>query len=220
MLTKTEGIRILIADDHPIVRRGLRQVIESDPGLKVVAEAADGEVALAQLRGSKPDIAVLDLDMPKLDGFGVAREIGKTRLPIEIVFLTIHGEEDLFHAAMDLGAKGYILKESALTEIVQGLRAVAAGQHYLSPSLTQYLFDRRRRTESLAQSIPRLEDLTETERRILRAIADYRSSKDIGSELCIHFRTVENHRTAICHKLGLRGTNSLLKFALQHKTEL
>ncbi len=217
---KTEEIRILIADDHPIVRRGLRQVIESDPGLKIVAEAADGETALAQVKESKPNIAVLDLDMPKLDGFAVAREIRKTRLPIEIIFLTIHGAEDLFHAAMDLGAKGYILKESALAEIVQGLRTVAVGQHYLTPSLTQYLLDRHRRTDSLAQSVPAVNDLSQSERRILRAIADYRSSKSIASELCIHFRTVENHRTAICRKLGLHGSNSLLKFALQHKTEL
>ena len=114
----TNDIRIVIADDHPIVRRGLVQVIQDDPLLKIIAEADDGETALARIEEMIPQIAVLDVDMPKLDGFGVAREIQKRRLPVEVVFLTIHGEEDLFHATMDMGAKGYILKESAAIEIV------------------------------------------------------------------------------------------------------
>ena len=128
--------------------------------------------------------------------------------------------EDLFHAAIDLGARGYILKESALTEIAHGLRAVADGQHYVSAPLTAYLFNRRRRAEALAQSHPALHDLTSTERSVLRAIADYRSSKDIAAELFLSYRTVENHRTNVCRKLGLHGSHALLKFALEHKSEL
>lgn len=215
-----DEVRILVADDHPLLRKGLRQVIESDPKLKVIAEAGDGEAALAQIQELKPDIAVLDLDMPKLDGFGVAREIQIKKIPVRIVFLTIHSEEDLFHAAMDLGAKGYILKESALTEITHGLRAVAEGQHYFTASLTAYLLNRRSRAAALAQSHPALNDLTPTERCVLRAVAGYRSSKDIAAELFLHYRTVENHRTNICRKLGLQGSNALLKFALKHKSEL
>lgn len=215
-----DEVRIVIADDHPVLRKGLRQVIEGDHKLKVVAEADDGEAALARVQELMPDIAVLDVDMPKLDGFGVAREIQKRKIPVHIVFLTIHGEEDLFHAAMDLGAKGYILKESALTEITHGLRVVANGQHYVTASLTAYLLHRRGRAEALSQSHPALNDLTETERRVLRSIADYRSSKDIAAELFLHYRTVENHRTNICRKLGLHGSNALLKFALEHKSEL
>jgi DNA-binding NarL/FixJ family response regulator len=215
-----DEVSIVIADDHPVLRRGLRQVIEGDPRLKVVAEADDGEAALAKVREFKPDILVLDVDMPKLDGFGVAREIQRKNTPVRIVFLTIHSEEDLFHAAIDLGAKGYILKESALMEIIHGLRAVADGQYYVSASLTAYLLHRRGRAEALAQSQPALKDLTQTERCVLRAIADYRSSKDIAAELFLHYRTIENHRTNICRKLGLRGSHALLKFALEHKAEL
>jgi DNA-binding NarL/FixJ family response regulator len=213
-------IRIVIADDHPIVRRGLRQVIEGDPQLKIIAEADGGEAALAQIRELRPDIAVLDIDMPQPDGFAVVKEIQKLRLPIEVVFLTLHSEEDLFHTAMDLGAKGYILKESAVTEIVNGIKAVAAGQHYVTPSLTAYLLTRRSRARAFEESQPNLADLTPTERRILQMIADYKSSKEIAAELFIHYRTVENHRTNICQKLGLHGHNALLKFALQHKSEL
>src|SRR4051812_12526955 len=117
-----DKIRIVIADDHPVLRRGLTHVIESDPMLKVVAEAGDGNAALAEIEILKPDIAVLDADMPGLDGLGTLREIHKRNLPVEVVFLTIHDQEDLFHAAIDLGAKGYILKDTALTQIVKGLK--------------------------------------------------------------------------------------------------
>ena len=213
-------IRIVIADDHPVLRRGLQQAIESDSRLKVIAEAADGETALAQIEELKPHIAVLDVDMPRISGLGVAREIEKRKLPIAIVFLTIHGEEDLLHTAMDCGAKGYLLKDSALTEIVKALRAVADGHHYVTPSLTGYLVRRSLEAHALAEQQPGLKDLTPTERRILSLIASQRSSKEIAAELFIHYRTVENHRTNICQKLGLHGHNALFKFALQHRSEL
>ena len=213
-------IRIVIADDHPVLRRGLQQAIESDSRLKVIAEAADGETALAQIEELKPHIAVLDVDMPRISGLGVALEIEKRKLPIAIVFLTIHGEEDLLHTAMDCGAKGYLLKDSALTEIVKALRAVADGHHYVTPSLTGYLVRRSLEAHALAEQQPGLKDLTPTERRILSLIASQRSSKEIAAELFIHYRTVENHRTNICQKLGLHGHNALFKFALQHRSEL
>lgn len=216
----SDEIRIVIADDHPVVRKGLRQVIESDPQLTVVAEADDGAAALTLIQELKPAVAVLDVDMPGMDGFAAAKEIQKQNLPVEVVFLTIHSEEDLFHAAMDLGVRGYILKESAVTEIVGGIKAVAAGRPYVTPSLTAYLIGRRSRTQSFAESLPGLGDLTPTERRILRLIAADKSSKEIAAELFIHYRTVENHRNNICHKLDLRGHNALLKFALLHKSEL
>lgn len=215
-----DEIRIVIADDHPIVRQGLRQVIEGDSQLKVIAEADDGEAALQQIQALRPDVALLDIDMPKLDGFAVTKEIQKQRLPVEVVFLTLHSEEDLFHAAMDLGVKGYILKESAVTEIVGGLRAVASGRPYVTATLTGHLLNRHSRAQSLVVSRPSLNDLTPTERRVLRLVAGNRSSKEIAAELFIHYRTVENHRTAICQKLGIHGPNALLKFALQHKSEL
>jgi len=150
----------------------------------------------------------------------VAREIRKKRLPVDIVFLTIHGEEDLFHAAMDLGSKGYLLKDSALTEIVTALHAVAEDNYYVTPSLTAHLLQRRSRAQAFASEQPRLSDLTPTERRILNMVAEGKSSKSIAEELFIHYRTVENHRTNICQKLGLQGHNALFRFALQHKLEL
>ena len=211
----SDRIRILIADDHPVVRKGLRMAVEEDAGLAIVAEAADGETALALIEELRPQVAVLDVDMPKLDGFGVAREIRARELPVELIFLTMHAQEDLLRAALDLGAKGYILKDSALLEIVAAVRAVAGGQPYLNSTLTARLLQRPPRTESSPA-----DRLTPTERRIVQLIAADKSSKEIGAELSIHYRTVENHRTNICRKLGLEGANALLRFALQNKQNL
>jgi DNA-binding NarL/FixJ family response regulator len=215
-----DEIRVLIADDHPLLRQGLRLTIESDPMLKVVAEAGDGETALAQVQEMKPRVAVLDVDMPKLDGLAVGRQLRAKRLTTEILFLTIHNAEDLFQAAMEIGAKGYLLKDIAVTEIVKALHAVAAGEYYVTPSLTGHLIHHQRRIAALIERQPGLETLTPTERRILLMVADGKSSKAIGQELFVHYRTVENHRTNICQKLSLHGPNALFRFALQHKAEL
>lgn len=213
-------IRLIIADDHPIVRRGLRQVIESEASLKVVAEADDGAAALALIEELKPQAVVLDVNMPRLGGFDLMREIRKRRLPVEVIFLTMYSDEELFNEALDLGAKGYVLKESAVTDIVNCIKTVVAGQPYISPALSKYLLHRAGRADSLAKQKPSLQDLTPAEQRILKLIAANKSSKEIAEELYISVRTVENHRTNICQKLEIHGNNALLKFALEHKSEL
>ena len=216
----TEVTRILLADDHPLLRRGLRQVIEEDAALQVVAEADDGEAALERITQLQPQVAVLDIDMPKLDGLGIARQVAAKRLAVDIVFLTVHSAPDLFHVAMDLGAKGYILKESALLEVAAGLRSVAQGNYYVSAPLTAHLIHRRSQAQNLLQAQTGMQSLTPAERTILKMIAESQSSKDIASALFVHYRTVENHRANICRKLGLRGAHALLKFAVSHRFEL
>jgi DNA-binding NarL/FixJ family response regulator len=216
----SSDVRIVVVDDHPILRKGLKQVIEADPRLRIVGEADDGESALEQIQAHRPDVAVLDIEMPKLDGFGVVREMEKRRLDAAVIFLTLHADEDLFNEAIELGARGYILKESALTGIVDGVKAVAAGQHYVTPSLTTLLVGHRARTKHLADRQPGLGALTPTERRILRLVAGGQSSKEVAERLFVHYRTVENHRSSIAQKLGLQGHNAVLKFALQHRSEL
>ena len=213
-------IRIVVADDHPIVRQGLRQAIEAERGLKVVAEATDGLMALDQIKSLKPEVAVLDIDMPELDGFGVVRALRSERLDVEVVFLTIHRDEDFLNEAINLGAKGYVLKDSALTDIVNCVKLVASGQHYVSPALTNLLLNRQRRAASLSQRKPELKDLSPAERRVLKLLAEYKTSREIAAELFISHRTVETHRTNICNKLEIHGNHSLMKFALAHKSEL
>jgi len=216
-----DEIRILLADDHPIVRKGLRITLEEEAGLRVVAEAEDGETALALTKQLLPAVAVLDIDMPKRDGFGVAREIRRQGLPTKPLFLTLHKDEDLFRAALELGIPGYILKDSAMQEIVAGVRAVANGQPYFSSAMAARLLPGGGMSaKGHASSGPAASRLTPTENQILRLIASGQSSKEIGDTLSIHYRTVENHRTNMCRKLGLEGANALLRFALQHRSDL
>lgn len=216
----TQNPTIIIADDHPVFRRGLKMVIESDAGLAVVAEASDGAEALAEIENHQPDLVVLDVNMPQLNGFDVARELEKRRARTAIVFLTMHKDEEMFNAAMDLGVGGFILKDSAVTEILDCLKTVLKGEPYISPQLSGFLLNRSRRASELSRAIPALERLTPTERRILTLIADYKTSKEIADILCIHSRTVDNHRTNISQKLDLKGSHALLKFAVENKSRI
>ncbi len=216
----TDEITIIIADDHPIVRKGMREVIEEDKRLRVVAEADNGREALEAIEKFNPQIAILDVDMPLVNGFDAAREIRAKKLTTEIIFLTMHRDEDLFNEAIDLGAKGFVLKDSALTDIIECIKTVAASEHYASHALTKFLINRSRRAVGLVERQPTINDLTQTERRILTLIAENLTTKQIGEELFISPRTVEKHRENICQKLNLQGSHSLLKFALSHKSQL
>jgi DNA-binding NarL/FixJ family response regulator len=213
-------LTILMADDHPMFRSGLRQIIVAEQDLRLVHETGDGEEALRIARELQPAVAILDLDMPKLGGLQVAAAIQQERLPVRIIVLTMYREEDMFNEALDLGILGYVLKDSAAEDILQGVRAVAAGQHYLSPSISGFLVNRNARAESLRRAKPGLADLTPAERRILRLVAQSKTSKEIADELGLSTRTVENHRTNIGAKLDLHGVHSLVKFAFDHKSEL
>src|SRR5271154_968747 len=216
-----EPIRILIADDHPMLRKGLRLTIEEDPGLKVVGEVSDGEAALALLIKLRPEIAVLDIEMPKLDGLGVAREAMRQGVAVKTIFLTLHLDEDMFRAALELGSKGYILKDSAAQEIVAGVRSVASDKPYYSSAIAAQMLNSQRNVAKASKSSP-IDQLSPTERRIMQLVGNGKSSKEIGAELSINYRTVENHRTNMCRKLSLEGegANALLRFALQNKSLL
>jgi DNA-binding NarL/FixJ family response regulator len=215
----TPEITVVIADDHPIFRRGLIEVIKSDARLAIVAEADDAESALAVVRARHPRVAVLDVDMPGGGGLAVARAIAAERLPVESVFLTLHKDERLFNAALDCGVKGYVLKESAATDVIVGIKTVADGQHFISPLLSTYLLNRRDRAASLSAGTPAVETLTATERRVLKLLADYKTSREIADALCVSVRTVEHHRTNIAAKLELTGSHAVLKFAVEHRSQ-
>ena len=209
-----------MADDHPIVRQGLRKLIETNKNLLIVAEAGDGSEALELIETHQPDIAVLDIDMPETDGFAVVRELQKRRINVEIIFLTMHSEKAIFEAAMDLNVKGYVLKDSAVSDIVAAIKSVAKGQAFLSPALSSLLLNRRRRAAELEKEQPGLHLLTPSEKRVLKLIAENKTSKEIGEELFISYRTVEGHRANISRKLDLHGSLALIKFAATHKSEL
>jgi DNA-binding NarL/FixJ family response regulator len=212
-------ITIIIADDHPIVRKGLRETIEEESKFIVLAEVNNGREAIEAIEKFSPTVTILDVDMPIMNGFEAVRAITAKKLKTEIIFMTMHRDEDLFNEAIDLGAKGFVLKDSALADIVECIEAVAASQHYTSHSLTSFLINRSRRAIQLTENQPSINDLTPTERRILKLIAENLTSKEISEQLFISPRTVEKHRENICQKLNLQGSHSLFKFALQHKSD-
>lgn len=210
------AITILIADDHPIFQRGLQQIIETDSSLKIVAAVNDGESALENLRKLKPQIAVLDVDMPQKDGFAVLKSINEENLPCAVILLTMYKEERFFKAALDAGVKGYVIKDSAASEITKAIYAAAKGDNFISPMLSTFLVKRLNKS---ATQYP-LESLTTSERRVLKLVSEAKSNKQIADELFLSIRTIENHRSNICAKLNLEGKNALLTYALTHKSEI
>lgn len=213
-------VRIVIADDHPIVRQGLRQMIEIEPNFEIVGEAGDGNAAVTMILELQPDVAILDVDMPHQDGFQVARRLISEKSAATIIFLTIHREEAMFHAALDLGAKGYVLKDSAIDEIVAAINEISLGRHFTSLPMSSYTLKRDPTQQFPPDRQPGLQQLTATEYRILKLLADYKTSKEIADELSVSPRTIETHRSRICQKLGLTGSHALMKFAVQYRSLL
>jgi DNA-binding NarL/FixJ family response regulator len=214
-----DPITVLIADDHPVVRKGLRSAIEEDEAFRVIHEAQRGDEALEQILALRPDIAILDIDMPEKSGIAVAREAREQQAATRIIFITFHSDQDLMRAAMEVGGMGYLLKESAIEEVRTAIQAVHAGRTFISSAMADILV-RRSSTEGQRGDQLGIPSLTPTERKILRLIAEGNSSKDIGDTLSISYRTVENHRTNMCRKLNLEGANALSRFALQHRITL
>jgi DNA-binding NarL/FixJ family response regulator len=211
----SDKIQILIADDHPFIRQGVRHTIEGDDTLEIVGEAGDGEEALAAVRRLHPHVIILDIDLPKLDGFKVLESLRKEKIESKVVFLTVHREESFMRKALSLGGAGYVLKDCAVTDILNAIHAVAQGQPYVSPAMTAYLIK--------SQSSPtkdNFDSLTPAERRVLRLVAQYKTTQEIAETLSVSPRTVESHRATITQKLGLRGSHSLMRYALQHLDEI
>jgi two-component system, NarL family, response regulator DegU len=211
----SKGIQILIADDHPIVRQGLRQTLESVGGIGIVGETGDGAETLAAARKLRPDIIVLDINIPKMDGFQVMQALREEKIESKVIFLTVHREEHFMQKALSLGAAGYVLKDSAVTDILMAIRAVSENFPFISPAMTAYLI----KSQS-APNIGNLESLTPAERRVLRLIAQYKTTQEIAETLFVSPRTIESHRLNIAQKLHLRGSHSLMRYALQHLAEI
>jgi len=213
-------VKVVIVDDHPLFRSGLHQVVAGNPGFEIVGETGDGALAWRLIQEKKPDVAVLDVDLPGLSGLEIARKLKAGRLPVRVIMLTMHKEEEIVNHALDIGVNGFVLKENAGEEILKAIAAVAEGGHHLSSSISSYLVRRRSRAESLAAKKPGLDDLTKAERRILKLISEKKTSRQIATELFISPRTVEAHRANICAKLELTGSHSLLQFALENRSAI
>lgn len=208
---------VIVADDHPLFRKGLVDFITGTDRFSVVGEASGGEEALRLIRQMKPAVAILDINMPEMDGLEVAKRIVGAKTGTEVVILTMHEDPSHFELAMDAGIMGYILKDSAAADIVECIDAVLAGKSYISPSLSHHLMKRSVKSAKGIEKKLGIDTLTTAERKILKLISDGKSTKQIADQLFVSVKTVAAHRSNICGKLDLHGTNALLRFALEHK---
>ncbi len=213
-------LRVLIADDHPIFREGLVKTLERHDSIAIVGQAVNGMEALEKIRALIPDIAVLDVEMPGMNGIDVARAAYKEALLTSLIFLTMYKDPTYFNAALDLGVRGYLLKDSVIEDLVKCLTAVSDGQYYISPSMSHLLIERKKRSAALLNTVPALSLLTPAERTVLKLLADNLTSREIAEKLFVTPRTVENHRLHMSQKLEIKGHNKLLEFALKHRPEL
>lgn len=207
-------IRILLADDHALVRRGVRLILDGEPDLTVVAEAGDGAEAIALARNQPIDLAILDIAMPRMTGLQAARELSVLRPDLRILMLTMHDDVQYFFQALRAGASGYVLKSVADRDLVEACRASMRGEPFLYPgavtALIRDYLDRARRGEGLPEQI-----LTAREEEVLKLVAEGHSSKQIAEQLFISAKTVERHRSNMLHKLGLRDRLDLTRYAIR-----
>lgn len=218
--TATGRIRVLLADDHPVVLGGLRAAIQKDQQLEVIAEATTAEATVESVTQLCPNVAIIDLNLPRMNGIAAIRKIRERETPTRILVLTAHDTDSLFHGAMEAGANGYLLKESAFSEIVSVIHVVCEGGCYVPAHMLRRLLQHQPADIGISSMASFLRDLSPVERRILSLVAQKKSSKEIAAEFVVSERTIENRRNTICEKLGLNGVNSLLKFALEHRSEL
>ncbi len=213
-------IDIVFADDHPLFRKGLRDVLEAEDHLNILGEAGDGDEALRLITRHNPTVAVLDIDMPRMNGLDVSKQVYSRKLPTNVVILTMYDDESLFNRAMEIGVTGYVLKDSAADDIVQGIEVVADGGYFISPVLSGMVMKKNSSMRGANDEKAGLMQLTPAEQRILTMISREMTSSHIAEELNISPRTVEHHRSNIIGKLGLSGQYALVRFALQHKNSL
>lgn len=209
-----ETIKILLVDDHAVLRAGLRALLEAEPGLEVVGEAATGEDGIAQSEELSPDVVVMDLSMPGIGGLEATRRLARTGEGPRVLVLTMHGEEEHLLPVLEAGGSGYVNKRSADEELIEAIRTVARGDVFLYPNAAKLLLQGFRGKGERGDEDP-LEKLTDREREVLGYTAEGYSSAEIGKKLFISPKTVDTYRSRIMEKLGLHHRSELVRFALQ-----
>jgi DNA-binding NarL/FixJ family response regulator len=203
-------IRIVLADDHVLVRQGLKSLLERE-GFQVVAEASDGQEALSHVESLQPDIAVMDISMPTLNGLNAAREISRASPKTKTILLTQHDESQYIREALEAGVKGYVLKSQVASDLLLAIRQVSRGQVYLSPGVSSAVMEAYNSKSETSKN-----PLTARERQVLQLIAEGKSTKDVASLLGISVKTAESHRTRLMQKLDIHETASLVLYAVRH----
>jgi DNA-binding NarL/FixJ family response regulator len=209
-------VRILLADDHEIVRRGLRGLLEAHPDWEVCAEAENGREAVDRARESRPDVAVLDLSLPELNGLEATRRIRRESPNTEVLVFTVHDSEELVFEALAVGARGYVLKSDGASHLIDAVEALAKHRPFFNSDVMKMIVEGyvRERAEP-SSSIGPANDLTRREREVVKLLAEGRGNQEIASELGISVKTVETHRAAIMRKLGFRSIVDLVRYAIR-----
>jgi len=208
-------MRVLLADDHGIVRRGLRSLLETEPGLTVVAEAADGLEALRLCEQHQPDVLILDVAMPKLNGIEVATRAQKLERSPRIIFLSMHSDESYIIRALSAGARGYLLKDATDEDLLPAVRAVGRGKRFFSPAVTAVLVEDYVRQLQARCLTDTYHLLTDREREVLQLLAEGRSNKEVATLLNLGVSTVETHRANLMQKLNLHNTAEIVLYAVR-----
>jgi two-component system response regulator NreC len=209
-------VRVLVADDHTIVRQGLVGILKASEEIEVVGEASDGNEAVEKALKTKPDVAVLDVSMPRLSGFEAARRIHEALPATKILVLTMHDDEEYILKMVRAGASGYLLKDGAASELIAGIRALKAGKTHFGAHATKALADAFARDRPSEPADP-YERLTDREREVFGLVVEGKTNAEIAELLFISPKTVDNHRTRLMEKLGLHSTAELVRYAARHK---
>jgi two-component system, NarL family, response regulator NreC len=208
-------IRVLLADDHVLIRAGLRMVVDAQPDLTVVGEAGDGREAVAMAESLKPDVVVMDIGMPTLNGIEAARQVRENLPDAQIVMLSMHADEGYVLRALKAGAKAYLLKDSAEPDLARAIRAAADGKSFFSPAVGRVLLEDYVRKLQRTGGEDSYDLLSPREREILQLVAEGKSSKEIANLLNLSVYTVETHRARVMQKLNLRGIPELILYAVR-----
>jgi DNA-binding NarL/FixJ family response regulator len=208
-------LRIVIGDDHTLVRQGLRKILEEQPGWQVVAETGDGRQAVKETLALQPDVAILDIGMPLLTGIEATRQIVRRLPTIGVLILSMHADEAYITQALQAGARGYLLKDSADTDLIRGVGAVAAGKSFFSPAVASVMLDDYVRHLADKGIVDRYDSLSEREREIFQLVAEGHSNKEIADLLSVSPTTVETHRSHILQKLDVHNTAELVLYAVR-----
>lgn len=208
-----DELRVLLGDDHTVLRQGLRKILEDRRDWRVVAEAGNGRDAVREAIELNPDVAVLDIGMPLLNGIEATRQIIRRAPTVRILILSMHSDQAYVTQAVQAGARGYLLKESAGSELIAAIAAVVAGKTFFSPAVAQVVFDDYVRSLTERGITDRYDALSEREREVLQLVAEGKSSKEIADVLSISPATVETHRAHLLQKLGLRNTAEVVRYA-------